>query len=50
MAARNRIWGADRQPCHDCGVSKGELHIFGCDAVDRDLRRHRKPHGVIHEQ
>ncbi len=24
-------WGADRQPCHDCGVSKGELHIFGCD-------------------
>jgi hypothetical protein len=24
-------WGADRQPCHDCGVAKGELHIFGCD-------------------
>jgi hypothetical protein len=24
-------WGADRQPCHDCGVIKGELHIFGCD-------------------
>jgi hypothetical protein len=24
-------WGADRQPCHDCGVTKGELHIFGCD-------------------
>ena len=24
-------WGADRQPCHDCGVRKGEVHIFGCD-------------------
>jgi hypothetical protein len=24
-------WGADRQPCHACGVKKGELHIFGCD-------------------
>jgi hypothetical protein len=24
-------WGVGRQPCHDCGVSKGELHIFGCD-------------------
>ncbi len=24
-------WGADRKPCHDCGVTKGELHIFGCD-------------------
>ena len=24
-------WGADRQPCHDCGVVKGELHVFGCD-------------------
>ena len=24
-------WGADRQPCHDCGVVKGQLHVFGCD-------------------
>ena len=25
-------WGAGRgEPCHDCGVTKGELHIFGCD-------------------
>ena len=24
-------WGADRQPCHDCGVAKDEFHIFGCD-------------------
>jgi len=24
-------WGAERQPCHNCGVTKGELHIFGCD-------------------
>jgi hypothetical protein len=24
-------WGADRGPCHDCGVAKGELHTWGCD-------------------
>jgi hypothetical protein len=24
-------WGADRQPCHDCGVVKGQFHVFGCD-------------------
>jgi hypothetical protein len=24
-------WGADRRPCHDCGVTKGHLHIWGCD-------------------
>ena len=24
-------WGANRQACHDCGVAKAELHIFGCD-------------------
>ena len=24
-------WGADRQPCHDCGALKGEFHGFGCD-------------------
>jgi hypothetical protein len=24
-------WGADRGPCHDCGVAKGELHSYGCD-------------------
>jgi hypothetical protein len=24
-------WGADRQPCHDCAVIKGEVHVFGCD-------------------
>jgi hypothetical protein len=24
-------WGADRGPCHDCGVARGELHIWGCD-------------------
>ena len=29
--AEEEDWGADRQPCHDCGVTKGELHIFGCD-------------------
>src|SRR6266404_1211290 len=24
-------WGADKQPCHDCGVMKGQLHVPGCD-------------------
>ena len=24
-------WGADRQPCHDCGVIKGQFHVAGCD-------------------
>jgi hypothetical protein len=24
-------WGADRQPCHDCAVIKGQLHVIGCD-------------------
>ena len=24
-------WGADRRPCHDCAVVKGQLHVPGCD-------------------
>ncbi len=24
-------WGANRQPCHDCRVIKGQFHVFGCD-------------------
>ncbi len=24
-------YGADEGPCGDCGVKKGQLHIFGCD-------------------
>lgn len=24
-------WGADRQPCHDCAVIKGQFHVPGCD-------------------
>ncbi len=24
-------WGANRQPCHDCGAVKGQYHDFGCD-------------------
>lgn len=24
-------WGADRGPCGDCAVKKGQLHVMGCD-------------------
>jgi hypothetical protein len=24
-------WGASKQPCHDCGVIMGQLHVPGCD-------------------
>ena len=24
-------WGADRQPCHDCAVVKGQFHVPSCD-------------------
>lgn len=24
-------WGANSRPCHDCGVTKGQLHVPGCD-------------------
>ena len=24
-------WGADRVPCHDCAVVKGQFHVPGCD-------------------
>jgi hypothetical protein len=26
-----RDWGAERGPCHDCGVVKGQFHVPGCD-------------------
>ena len=22
-------WGANSRPCHDCGVTKGQFHVFG---------------------
>ncbi len=24
-------WGANKRPCHDCAVLKGQLHVLGCD-------------------
>ncbi|MGI8981476.1 MAG: hypothetical protein ACR2FY_19805 [Pirellulaceae bacterium] len=27
----NDDWGADKLPCHDCGVVKGQIHVQGCD-------------------
>lgn len=24
-------WGADRGPCHDCAVLRGQFHVPGCD-------------------
>ena len=24
-------WGADKQPCGDCGITKGMFHVPGCD-------------------
>lgn len=24
-------WGANERPCHDCAVTKGQLHVPGCD-------------------
>lgn len=29
--SENEDWGADRLPCRDCGVVKGQLHVEGCD-------------------
>ncbi len=31
FGAEREDWGADRGPCHDCGVIKGEFHVPGCD-------------------
>jgi len=27
-------WGADRVPCHDCAVIKGQFHVVGCDVEE----------------
>lgn len=24
-------WEAEKSPCHDCRVIKGQLHVIGCD-------------------
>jgi hypothetical protein len=29
-------WGVERGACHNCGVAKGELHVWGCD-IERCL-------------
>ena len=29
--AEKNDWGAERQPCDDCRVIKGEFHVPGCD-------------------
>ena len=28
------VWEADKYPCHDCMVIKGELHVVGCDVEE----------------
>lgn len=25
------VWAGAKGPCHDCAVSKGQLHVPGCD-------------------
>ena len=30
-------WGADKGPCHDCGVIKGEFHTLSCDVEECPL-------------
>jgi hypothetical protein len=30
-------WGADKKPCHDCRVIKGQLHVVGCDGEECPL-------------
>ena len=27
-------WRADTAPCHDCAVTKGQLHVPGCDVEE----------------
>ena len=29
--SEKRDWGAERQPCHDCAVLKGQFHVPSCD-------------------
>jgi hypothetical protein len=29
--AESKDWNAETHPCNDCGVSKGALHLLGCD-------------------
>lgn len=31
FGSERQSWGADRGPCGDCGVKKGQFHVMGCD-------------------
>lgn len=37
--SENFDWHADRAPCHDCRVVKGQLHVPGCDVEECPMCR-----------
>jgi hypothetical protein len=34
-------WNAEKVPCHDCRVIKGEFHVPGCDVEECPHCRHQ---------